>query len=193
MPVRTSSSTPHRRRPARTARSHGSLFNDPADSFGSRRRPRFGGSRRSSSCSRSSPIPPGRSNARGRVCVLGTTRRQAQQKRAAREDIEAPSRRSISSAPCSGRRRPNTSYEGSVAVEHHPRLSRKPSTALLRLLPKDSTNKEIAAALYMGASTVEAHLSRVYRKLGIRSRVGLKDALAVDAAAVNTRDGAAEP
>ena len=35
------------------------------------------------------------------------------------------------------------------------------------------SNKEIAAALFMGVSTVEAHLSHVYRKLGIRSRAGL--------------------
>jgi DNA-binding NarL/FixJ family response regulator len=35
------------------------------------------------------------------------------------------------------------------------------------------SNTEIAAALYMGVSTVEAHLSHVYRKLGIRSRAGL--------------------
>jgi DNA-binding NarL/FixJ family response regulator len=35
------------------------------------------------------------------------------------------------------------------------------------------SNKEIAAELYMGVSTVEAHLSRVYRKLGIRSRTEL--------------------
>jgi ATP/maltotriose-dependent transcriptional regulator MalT len=34
------------------------------------------------------------------------------------------------------------------------------------------TNREIAAALFMGVSTVEAHLSRVYRKLGVR-RAGL--------------------
>ena len=30
------------------------------------------------------------------------------------------------------------------------------------------TNKEIAAELFMGVSTVEAHLSHVYRKLGVR-------------------------
>ena len=30
------------------------------------------------------------------------------------------------------------------------------------------TNKEIAAELFMGVSTVEAHLSSVYRKLGVR-------------------------
>jgi DNA-binding CsgD family transcriptional regulator len=34
------------------------------------------------------------------------------------------------------------------------------------------SNKQIAAALYMGVSTVEAHLSHVYRKLGVR-RAGL--------------------
>ena len=30
------------------------------------------------------------------------------------------------------------------------------------------TNREIAAELFMGVSTVEAHLSRIYRKLGVR-------------------------
>ena len=30
------------------------------------------------------------------------------------------------------------------------------------------TNKQIAAELFMGLSTVEAHLSNVYRKLGVR-------------------------
>jgi DNA-binding NarL/FixJ family response regulator len=35
------------------------------------------------------------------------------------------------------------------------------------------SNKEIAAEVFMGVSTVEAHLSHAYRKLGIRSRAGL--------------------
>ena len=30
------------------------------------------------------------------------------------------------------------------------------------------SNKEIAAELFMGVSTVEAHLSAVYRKTGVR-------------------------
>ena len=34
-------------------------------------------------------------------------------------------------------------------------------------------NKEIAATLFLGVSTVEMHLSRVYRKLGLRSRTEL--------------------
>ena len=41
------------------------------------------------------------------------------------------------------------------------------------LAARGRSNKEIAAELFMGLSTVEAHLSRVYRKLGIRSRAGL--------------------
>jgi DNA-binding CsgD family transcriptional regulator len=32
------------------------------------------------------------------------------------------------------------------------------------------TNREIAGALFIGLATVEAHLTRTYRKLGIRSR-----------------------
>lgn len=35
------------------------------------------------------------------------------------------------------------------------------------------TNREVAVALYVSPKTVEAHLSRVYRKLGIRSRAEL--------------------
>ena len=34
-------------------------------------------------------------------------------------------------------------------------------------------NKEIAAELFLSVATVEAHLSRVYRKLGLRSRTEL--------------------
>jgi DNA-binding NarL/FixJ family response regulator len=35
------------------------------------------------------------------------------------------------------------------------------------------TNREIAAALFVSEKTVEANLSRVYRRLGIRSRAEL--------------------
>lgn len=46
-------------------------------------------------------------------------------------------------------------------------------TRVAELAATGHSNKEIAAALFMGVSTVEAHLSHVYRKLGIRSRAGL--------------------
>jgi DNA-binding CsgD family transcriptional regulator len=41
------------------------------------------------------------------------------------------------------------------------------------LVAEGHTNPEIAAELFMGLRTVEAHLSRVYRKLGVRSRTEL--------------------
>lgn len=41
-----------------------------------------------------------------------------------------------------------------------------------------STNPEIASALFMSRKTVEANLARAYRKLGIRTRMALRDALA---------------
>jgi len=59
------------------------------------------------------------------------------------------------------------------------------------LAAEGRSNKEIAAELFMGVSTVEAHLSRVYRKLGIRSRASLADRLR--AVADDGARAAAEP
>jgi DNA-binding CsgD family transcriptional regulator len=35
------------------------------------------------------------------------------------------------------------------------------------------TNREVAAAMFTSVRTVESHLGRIYRKLGIRSRTEL--------------------
>ena len=43
------------------------------------------------------------------------------------------------------------------------------------------TNREVAAAAFMSQKTVEANLSRIYRKLGIRSRAQLAMRLTEDA------------
>jgi ATP/maltotriose-dependent transcriptional regulator MalT len=104
---------------------------------------------------------------------LGMVRRQAQQKRAAREALEealrifeelgAPLWADKARAELkriSGRRAPSeelTETEGRVA----------------ELAAQGRTNKEIASELFMARSTVEGHLSHVYRKLGIRSRTEL--------------------
>jgi len=37
------------------------------------------------------------------------------------------------------------------------------------------TNREIASALGIAVKTVERHLARAYRKLGVRSRAELRD------------------
>jgi DNA-binding CsgD family transcriptional regulator len=49
---------------------------------------------------------------------------------------------------------------------------------VVRLVLDGRANDEVAAALYISARTVENHLSRIYRKLGIRSRAELLRAMA---------------
>jgi DNA-binding CsgD family transcriptional regulator len=110
--------------------------------------------------------------ARTLLC-LGTVRRQAQQKRPARDALEqalvifeelgAPLWAEKARAELrriSGRRAPSEDL-----TESERRVA--------ELAAQGRTNKEIAAELFMGVSTVEAHLSHVYRKLGIRSRTEL--------------------
>ena len=102
---------------------------------------------------------------RGRTLLaLGTIRRQAQQKGPARAALEqavaifeelgarlwaAKARGEL--ARISGRR---PAAEQLTATEHQ----------VAALAAHGRSNKEIAAELYMGVSTVEAHLSAVYRK-----------------------------
>ena len=115
--------------------------------------------------------------ARTLLCV-GAVRRQAQQKKAAREALEQAfaifdelgallwAERAQSELARIGGRRP--------ADEELTETERR----VAELAAQGRTNKEIAAELFMGVSTVESHLSRVYRKLGIRSRSGLGPELA---------------
>jgi DNA-binding NarL/FixJ family response regulator len=62
-----------------------------------------------------------------------------------------------------------------------PRPRRELTTAERRvaeLVARGLTNREVAAQLFTTTSTVEAHLTRIYRKLGIRSRTQLARAVA---------------
>jgi DNA-binding NarL/FixJ family response regulator len=46
-------------------------------------------------------------------------------------------------------------------------------TRISELIAAGRSNKEIAAQSYLSLKTVEAHLSSIYRKLGLRSRTEL--------------------
>jgi DNA-binding NarL/FixJ family response regulator len=62
-----------------------------------------------------------------------------------------------------------------------PRRDRELTSAEQRvaaLVAQGLTNREVAAQLFTTISTVEAHLTRIYRKLGIRSRAQLARAVA---------------
>jgi DNA-binding CsgD family transcriptional regulator len=123
---------------------------------------------------------------RGRTLLgAGIVRRQALQKKASRDALEQAlvifaelgarlwaEKTRAELARISGRR-----ASGDELTETERRVATMAGAGL--------TNKQIASALFMGVSTVEAHLSHVYLKLGIRSRAGLgaRLATAVDAGA----------
>jgi DNA-binding CsgD family transcriptional regulator len=116
--------------------------------------------------------------ARTLLC-LGTVRRQAQQKKAAREALEQ--------ALAIFEELPAPLWAEKARAELKRISGRQPGASdelteterrVAELAAQGRRNKEIAAELFMGVSTVEAYLSRVYRKLGIRSRAELGSQLA---------------
>ncbi len=107
------------------------------------------------------------------LLALGSTRRRAKQKRAARETLEQA---------LAELERLGASLWAEKARAELARLSgRAPASGELTpteqrvasLVAQGLSNKEVAAALYVSVHTVEAHLSRIYRKLGVRSRSAL--------------------
>jgi DNA-binding CsgD family transcriptional regulator len=56
-----------------------------------------------------------------------------------------------------------------AAREHHVQLTAQ-EQAVAELVAGGSTNKEAARALFLAEKTVQYHLTRLYRKMGIRSR-----------------------
>ena len=51
---------------------------------------------------------------------------------------------------------------------------------VVALAADGNTNAEIASSLFINMKTVESHLTRVYKKLGITDRAELKAALRTD-------------
>ena len=106
------------------------------------------------------------------LLALGVVLRRARQKRAAREAIESAlagferlgaatwiEKAHAELGRISGRTRADelTAAERRVAV----------------LVAAGRTNREVAAELFLGERTVAGHLTRVYAKLGVRSRTEL--------------------
>ncbi len=143
-----------------------------------RARRRVGGRRgvRPSRCSKTAVAahervgdPFGRARA---LLALGVVRRRARQKRPAREAIEAALEgfETLGAAGWAETARAElgqiggrTRAEGLTAAEQR----------VAALVAEGRTNREVAAALFLAERTVASHLSRVYAKLGVRSRTEL--------------------
>jgi DNA-binding CsgD family transcriptional regulator len=106
------------------------------------------------------------------LLALGTVRRRARQKRPAREAIEAALAgfEQLGAATWVAKARDElgsiggrTREGGLTPAEHR----------VATLVAEGRTNREVAAALFLGERTVETHLSHVYAKLGVRSRTEL--------------------
>ncbi len=113
--------------------------------------------------------PFGRARA---LLALGVVRRRDRQKRSAREAIEAAveafgrigasgweTKARGELGRLGGRRR----AEGLTAAEQR----------VAALVAEGRTNREVAAALFLGERTVASHLTHIYAKLGVRSRTEL--------------------
>ena len=117
---------------------------------------------------------------RGRTLLaLGSIRRRDREKRSAREALDEACR----TFDDLGAR-----LWAHLARDELDRISgRRPLSGdltateaqLAALAAKGLANKEIAAALHMSVHTVEGHLTRIYRKLGVRSRTELAHSAAV--------------
>jgi DNA-binding CsgD family transcriptional regulator len=117
---------------------------------------------------------------RGRALLaLGIVRRRSRQKRPAREAIEAAleafesigaSGWAVKARAELGRISGRTREEGLTAAERR----------VAALVAEGRTNREVAAALFLGERTVASHLNHIYAKLGIRSRTELALRLRTD-------------
>jgi hypothetical protein len=122
----------------------------------------------------------------------GSARRRARQKRATRDTLEHALAISRTSAHRCGPTGRGTSSAGSADGEP-PRATSPRARSTSPSSPAKAANKETAAALHISVHTVEAHLSRVYRKLGVRSRTELAHrAKTAGSAAPQSPDAAAK-
>jgi DNA-binding CsgD family transcriptional regulator len=119
--------------------------------------------------------------ARTLLC-LGTVRRQAQQKKAARDALEQALAifEELGARLWAEKARAELKRIGGRAPGPDELTGTERRVA--ELAAQGRTNKEIAAELFMGLSTVEAHLTHVFRKVGVRSRTELAGRISVGAA-----------
>jgi DNA-binding CsgD family transcriptional regulator len=116
------------------------------------------------------------------LIALGAVERRARHRNAARtalgEALETATR--IGAVPLAARARDELARleAGDRDGEGRPELT-PTETRVAELVGGGATNREVAAELFISVKTVEGTLSRIYRKVGVRSRTALAHAMAV--------------
>jgi DNA-binding NarL/FixJ family response regulator len=112
------------------------------------------------------------------LLALGSAQRRARERRAARESLEETLtlfHRLGASLWAERTRRELRRISGRASSSHELTPAEQ---RVAELVAEGMTNREVAAALYVTPRTVEGTLSRVYTKLGVRSRTELARRLA---------------
>ncbi len=106
------------------------------------------------------------------LLALGVVGRRARQKRPAREAIGAAlgGFEGIGAAPWAAKARVELGRIGGRSREEGLTAAERRVAALVA---DGRTNREVAAALFLGERTVASHLTHIYAKLGVRSRTEL--------------------
>jgi DNA-binding CsgD family transcriptional regulator len=104
--------------------------------------------------------------------ALGTTLRRARQRRAARETIEAAldGFEALGAATWVERSREEL---GRISGRTRQDALTAAERRVAALVAEGRTNHEVATALFLADRTVASHLTRIYAKLGVRSRTEL--------------------
>jgi len=106
------------------------------------------------------------------LLALGTVRRRARQKRAAREAITA-ALVGFEASGAAGWAEKARGELGTIGGRRRIEGLTPAEGRIAALVAEGRTNREVAAALFLTEHTVATALTRVYRKLGVRSRTEL--------------------
>jgi DNA-binding CsgD family transcriptional regulator len=115
------------------------------------------------------------------LLALGETQRRAKQRRAARDSLQAGLRvfEELGAPLWAEKARADLRRLGGRPRGHGELTPTEERVAAL--VGEGRTNREVAAGLYVAERTVEGHLTRIYAKLGVRSRAELARRLGSDA------------
>ena len=107
------------------------------------------------------------------VLILGQSQRRMKRKRAARESLQEALQifEGLGAPVWADRSRAELGRIGGRAPS--PLELTPTEREVAELVASGRSNREVAEALFMTVNTVEANLSRIYRKMGVRSRTEL--------------------